>query len=134
MRKSVRDKPALTELIFATTAERDKAVQLDAAALTQELIASGWNCRVTVMAWQDLQQEIGSILLHCARPSGPAMQQPVIEVVKEGNEAILAVLREMQEGQRQSRQIISESMTAISHPRRKKSLSVSIPGFRRCAS
>lgn len=37
-----------------------------------------------------------------------AMQQPVIEVVKQGNEAISAVLREMQQGQRQLRQIISE--------------------------
>lgn len=103
-------KPALTELIFATTAERDKAVQLDAAALTQELINSGWNCRVTVMAWQDLQQEIAlhPPALRVFWPSGPAMQQPVIDVVKEGNESVLAFLREMKEGLGQSRQIISE--------------------------
>lgn len=114
MREDAEDaraiKPALTELIFATTAERDKSLQLDAAALTQELIASGWNCRVTVMAWQDLQQEIAlhPPALRAFWPTGLAMQQPVIDVVKEGNETILALLREIQEGQRQSRQIISE--------------------------
>jgi tetratricopeptide (TPR) repeat protein len=115
-------KPALAELIFATTAERDKAVQLDAAALTQELIASGWNCRVTVMAWQDLQQEIAlhPRALRAFWPSGPTMQQPVIDAVKEGNEPVLALLREMKEGLGQSRQIISEEYDSDLAPEAKR--------------
>jgi tetratricopeptide (TPR) repeat protein len=62
MRKDVEEarqiKPALSEFIFATTTKRDKNLSLAAAALTEELKASGWNCRVTFMSWPDLQHEI----------------------------------------------------------------------------
>jgi cellulose synthase operon protein C len=62
MRADVREarhiKPSLVELIFATTSSRDKSTQETAALLTQELHRSGWPCRVTVMAWEDLQLEI----------------------------------------------------------------------------
>jgi tetratricopeptide (TPR) repeat protein len=103
-------RPALTELIFAMTADRDKDLQLAAAELTQELIASGWNCRVSVMGWQDLQLEIWQHppALRAFWPTGPAMEQPVLDAVNKGNETVTALLREMREKLGQSRQIVSE--------------------------
>ena len=50
--------PPLVEFIFATTAKRDRKIQQEALSITQELIKSGWTCRVVVMAWEDLQLEV----------------------------------------------------------------------------
>ncbi len=89
-------KPALTELIFATTTDRDAALQLAAASLTEELKASGWNCRVTVMAWQDLQHEISQHprALRAFWPAGPVMDAPVVALVKESSDQLSAKLDE----------------------------------------
>ena len=51
--------PPLVEFIFATTAPRDSKIQQAALKITHELMQSGWKCRVLVMAWEDLQLEIG---------------------------------------------------------------------------
>lgn len=88
--------PPLTELIFATTADRDAKIQLAAAKLTNELKSSGWNCRVTVMAWPDLQHDIA---LHPdARkafwPTVAIPEEPIIAAVKVSEETITAKLDE----------------------------------------
>lgn len=77
--------PPLTELIFATTADRDVKVQKAAANLTLELQESGWSCRVVVMSWQDLCVEIIKYEDALAEflPSGRILQQPIIDVVRE---------------------------------------------------
>ncbi len=50
--------PPIVEFIFATTAKRDRKIQQEVLTITQDLIRTGWNCRVVVMAWEDLQLEI----------------------------------------------------------------------------
>lgn len=52
--------PALTEFIIATTAGHDANLQREAMKLTAELVAGGWNCRVTIMGWETLQAEIAT--------------------------------------------------------------------------
>lgn len=108
-------KPALTELIFATTAERDTAIQLAAAQLTQELNASGWKCRVTVMAWQDLQHEIAQHprALRAFWPAGSVMEEPVIAVVKESSANLSAKLDEQMVLVREMSEKLTRSATAI---------------------
>lgn len=85
-------KPALTELIFAATTERDVKAQTAAANLTAELRASGWPCRVVVMSWPDLCQEIVKYddVLALFQPSGKVLQQPIIEAVQEEGRAVQA--------------------------------------------
>lgn len=85
-------KPALTELIFAATTERDVKAQTAAATLTAELRASGWPCRVVVMSWPDLCQEIVKYddVLAVFQPSGKVLQQPIIEVVQQEGRAVQA--------------------------------------------
>jgi cellulose synthase operon protein C len=53
-------RPALTELIFATTAKHDANLQKEALSLTEELKNGGWPCRVTVYGWEVLQAEIAN--------------------------------------------------------------------------
>ena len=85
-------KPALVELIFAATTERDVRAQSAAATLTAELRASGWPCRVVVMSWPDLCQEIVKYddVLAVFQPSGRVLQQPIIEAVHEEGRAVQA--------------------------------------------
>ena len=56
--KAHKFKPRLTELIFVTTSVRDAKIQAVCVRLTQELHGEGWPCRVVVMGWHDLRQEI----------------------------------------------------------------------------
>jgi cellulose synthase operon protein C len=104
-------KPALTEFIFATTADRDKDVQLAAARLTTELKESGWDCRVTVMAWPDLQHDIAQHqdALRAFSPTMAVTEAPIIAAVKVSEETVTAkldehtaLLREMSERQARS--------------------------------
>ena len=85
-------KPSLTELIFAATTERDVKAQAAAAVLTAELRAGGWPCRVVVMSWPDLCQEIVKYddVLAVFQPSGRVLQQPIIEAVHQEGRAVQA--------------------------------------------
>ena len=90
-------KPALTEFIFATTADRDKAMQLAAAALTKELMAYGCDFHVVVMAWQDLQNDIA---LHpdaqkAFWPILPVPEAPIIAAVKESEQSLSSKIDEL---------------------------------------
>lgn len=89
-------KPALTEFIFATTSDRDKNMQLAAAKLTAELKKSGWECRVTVMAWQDLQHDIAlhPEALRAFSPTMAVVKEPIIAAVKASEESVTAKLDE----------------------------------------
>lgn len=108
-------KPALTELIFATTAERDKALQLAAAKLTEELKASGWNCRVTVMSWPDLQHDIAQHprALRAFWPATAANDAPVIAVVRESSANVSAKLDEQMTLIREMSEKLSRSASAM---------------------
>jgi hypothetical protein len=58
IKKARKLRPDLSELIFATTSERDAKIQATAAQITRELAEGGWACRITVMGWQDLCLEV----------------------------------------------------------------------------
>jgi tetratricopeptide (TPR) repeat protein len=77
--------PPLTELIFATTSDRDGRVQAVAAQITLELHAEGWPCRVIIMGWQDLRPEIAKVpdAANAFGLSPPVLSQPVIDAVRE---------------------------------------------------
>jgi tetratricopeptide (TPR) repeat protein len=81
----------LTELIFATTADRDVKMQTAAADITRDLHASGWPCRVVIMSWAELCLEIVKFddVLAVFWPSGRILQQPIISAVREGTGEIL---------------------------------------------
>ena len=84
--KAHKFKPRLTELIFVTTSVRDAKIQAVCVRLTQELHGEGWPCRVVVMGWHDLRQEIVRYpdALEAFLPGASrAMQAPVIEAVRD---------------------------------------------------
>lgn len=84
--KASRFKPRITELIFATTSDRDAKTQAICVRLTQELHSQGWPCRVVVMGWHDLRQEIVRCpdALEAFLPGASrALQAPVIEAVRD---------------------------------------------------
>jgi tetratricopeptide (TPR) repeat protein len=83
--------PPLTELIFATTAKRDTRIQQEANQLTQELHQSGWPCRVTVMAWQDLHLEIvrHPDALRAFWPQGAAIE-PLGDIIRQETATVVA--------------------------------------------
>jgi hypothetical protein len=83
--KARKLKPELTELIFATTSERDAKIQAHAAEITQELRESGYPCRITVMGWQDLRLEIVKYpdAIDAFLPSGRVFDQPVLQEIRQ---------------------------------------------------
>lgn len=84
--KARKFEPRLTELIFVTTSDRDAKIQRVCLQLTQELHGEGWPCRVVVMGWHDLRQEIVRYpdALEAFLPGASrAMQAPVIEAVRD---------------------------------------------------
>jgi len=84
--------PPLTELIFATTTKRDIRIQQEASKLTQELHRSGWPCRVTVMAWQDLHLEIvrHPDALRAFWPQGAAAVEPLGDLIRQGTQTVVS--------------------------------------------
>jgi Flp pilus assembly protein TadD len=118
-------KPDLTELIFATTSDRDLKIQAVAAQITQELHDSGWPCRVTVMGWQDLRLEIVRFAdaLDAFLPSGRVFEHPTLQQVRHTEASIhakmdaqTALIMEKLEGLSRSRTVFREEYDAELEP------------------
>ncbi|MBX9591705.1 MAG: hypothetical protein K2X43_20635 [Hyphomonadaceae bacterium] len=119
--KARKLRPDLTELVFATTSERDARIQATAAQITQELHTDGWPCRVTVMGWQDLRLEIAKYpdALDAFLPSGRVYEQPILkEVRKTGADthAKLDLILEEIKGLSASRTVVREEYDAELEP------------------
>jgi cellulose synthase operon protein C len=119
--KAKKLRPELTELIFATTSERDAKIQATAAQVTQELHDGGWACRVTVMGWQDLRLEIGKYqdALDAFLPSSRVFDQPVLQEISQAGtvtQGKLDLLLEMMEGLSASRTVFREEYDAELEP------------------
>ena len=114
-------RPDLTELIFATTSERDAKIQAAAAQITQELHQGEWTCRITVMGWQDLRLEIVKYpdALDAFLPSGRVFDQPVLQEIRQAGTATRAkldLLLEKMEGLSASRAVFREEYDAELEP------------------
>ena len=115
--KARKLRPDLTELIFATTSERDVKIQAAAAQITQELHAGGWPCRVSVMGWQDLRLEIAKYpdALEAFLPSGRVSDRPVLHEFRQADtvtQVKLDLLLEKVEGLSASRTVFREEYDA----------------------
>ncbi len=105
--------PDLSELIFATTSERDAKIQAVAAQITKELRDGGWSCRITVMGWQDLRLEIVKYpdALDAFLPTGRVFDQPILQEIRQTDlvtQAKLDLLVETVEGLCSSRTVFRE--------------------------
>jgi hypothetical protein len=119
--KARKLRPDLTELIFATTSERDARIQAVAAQITQELHNGGWSCRITVMGWQDLRLEIVKYpdALDAFLPTGRVFDQPVLREFRQADAATqgkLDLLLEKMEGLSASRTAVRELYDAELEP------------------
>ena len=119
--KARKLRPDLTELIFATTSERDARIQAVAAQITQELHNGGWSCRITVMGWQDLRLEIVKYpdALDAFLPTGRVFDQPVLQEFRQADAATqgkLDLLLEKMEGLSASRTAVRELYDAELEP------------------
>ena len=126
--KARKLRPGLTELIFATTSDRDVGIQAVAAQITQELHDTGWPCRIAVMGWQDLRLEIPKYLdaLDAFSPSGRVFEQPTLQAVRQTGASIhakmdahTALIMEKLEGLSRSQTLFHDEYDAELEPEAK---------------